>query len=111
MNTIDIEMSLMVNLKDFLAEHGFISIIVAYALGGRISILSESFFNDLIIPILDVDWNGDGKSDKLQLSRLTYDIGPIKLKYGRFLLSLLNIIISIYVIFSIANIMQQYIKK
>lgn len=104
-------MAFIVNIKDFLAEHGFISIIVAYALGGRISILSDSFFNDLIIPILDVDWNGDGKSDKLQLSALTCDIGPIKLKYGRFMLSLLNIIISVYVIFFIANLFQQYMKK
>lgn len=97
-------------IKGFLMEHGFISIIVAYAIGSRISILTQSFFDDLVIPILDVDWNNDGESDRVQLSKLTLSIGPIKLRYGRFMICLLNIIISIYVIFFIAIMVKRYYK-
>lgn len=94
-----------------MSQHGIIGIIVAYAIGGRIAILSECFFNDMIIPILDVDWNGDGVSDKKQLSNLTFNLGPIKLRYGRFILCLLNIIISVYLIFGIVYLLKRYVIK
>lgn len=99
------------SLGIFLSNHGIIGIIVAYAIGGRIAVLTECFFNDMVIPILDVDWNRDGVSDKKQLSNLTCNIGPIKLRYGRFILCLLNIIISIYVIFGITYLLQRFVIK
>ena len=101
----------MKTITSFLSRHDIMSLVVAYAIGSRISELTHSFFNDIIIPILNVDWNQDGESDRKQLSELTLNIGPIKIRYGNFILNLLNIVIGILVIFFIGYFVNTYFVK
>ena len=99
----------MKDFRFFLKSTDVFSIIVGWSVGMRIKDLSSSIFDNIVDPLLDYDWNRDGTSDKKQLSELYFNIGDIKITYGKVILDLIKTIIIIYIIFYIARIIKSFI--
>lgn len=90
-------MSLMSEFKDFLMEYKVIGLAVAFIMGVASTNLIQSLVNNVIMPIITPFVPGGG------WETATFALGPIVLKWGAFLASLINFIIIAFAVFMIAK--------
>ncbi len=85
--------NLLEQFLDFLKEYKVIGLGLAVVIGGAVQSLSNSFAEDIIMPIVEVFIPG-GNWRTMVLS-----IGPVNLAIGSFLSSLIDFIIIALVVF------------
>lgn len=73
--------------------------IAATVLGRSVSMVAISFVNDFIEPIINKDYNGDGKRDINQLKYLEIVIFNSKFKVGHFIVTLITVSISVTILY------------
>jgi len=83
-------------INDFLAflkNNQILSTIIATVMSTYITQLATSFADDIVMPIIYRDGNGDGKADIGSLENTVMDVSGIKIKVGKFLIVLLKVTI------------------
>lgn len=105
-NEYDITFNFVRFIK-FLKEHNIIATAIAAILSDRINEVTNAFVNNMIIPIINRDADGDGIKDiqKLEDKIITYK--GIRLEVGRFFLSIIKFVIVTYIIFILAKIVKK----
>ena len=94
-------MSLFSEFKQFLSSNNIGTTIVATVISSYITELGISFSDNIILPIIDQDLDGDGKPDIGKLKNLSFKIGNCKLKIGQFLITSIKVSLMFIIIFLI----------
>ena len=94
----------------FLKENNIISTAIAAVLSDRINEMTNSFINNLIMPILNRDGDNDGEKDIQKLEDKIIYVKGIKFEIGRFVLAVIKFILITYVIFILTRIIKKFIK-
>lgn len=82
--------------------------IVATIISGSVKNLFESLSSNIIMPFLYIDLNNDGIHDRENLKKYTIAIGNKNIKVGKFLLSCIEFIILLVIIWLINKIFKSY---
>lgn len=101
-------MQIISEFNEFLREYKVIGLAVAFIMAATATALVQSLVNNIIMPIIGVmvpsgSWE-----------TATLDIGPVMIKWGAFLSSLINFVIIAFVVFMMAKIVlkeQKVTKK
>ena len=99
--------SLVNDFKDFLSSNDILVTIIATILSSHISSVSDSLMKNIIMPLVNIDLNGDGKPDRDNLEDITFHFCGVELKIGKFLLTLLEFLIILMIIFAINSVAGQ----
>lgn len=94
-------MSLLSEFEEFLSKNNVGATILATVMSTYITELGVSFSDNLILPIIDQDLDGDGKPDIGKLKNIVFNIGRCKLKVGQFLITFTKVILMFVIIFMI----------
>ena len=94
-------MSLINEFEQFLSANNIGTTILATVISTYITELGISFSDNLILPIIDQDLDGDGKPDIGKLKNIVFNIGRCKLKVGEFLITLTKVSLMFIIIFMI----------
>ena len=76
-----------------------LNMIAATVLGRSVSMVAISFVDDFIEPIINHDYNHDGKKDITQLKDLEVSIFNTTFKVGHFIVTLMTVVISIALLY------------
>ena len=90
-------MGILNEFKEFLNEYKVIGLAVAFIMGAAATTLVQSLVNNIIMPIITPFVPGGA------WETATFAVGPIMLKWGAFLSSLINFLILAFVVFMIAK--------
>lgn len=82
-------------LNETFKNYNIKDMIIGSIIGKSLGMLSISFVNDLILPILNQDFNRDGKKDFTQLEDLEINVGKYNFKIGKFIVTWIKVIVSI----------------
>jgi len=91
----------------FLSENNVIVTVIATIISSRVSELSECIIDDLFLPILNRDADGDGKADIDDLMKYEYKISGIKFKIGKFIIVLIKFLLILYLTYLISKIIKK----
>lgn len=87
----------------FLEDNHIIATIIATIISTYVTNLSQSFTNDLLLPILNRDGDGDGKSDISKYEDYTLRIFNIDFRIGNFSIELLKFILITYLMYFLSK--------
>tara|TARA_B100001093_G_scaffold517136_1_gene597773 strand:- start:1059 stop:1358 length:300 start_codon:yes stop_codon:yes gene_type:complete len=88
---------------EFLSNNNVSATVIATVLSTHVSELTTSFADNIILPIVNVDTDGDGKADIQNLASFKLKVGGFTINFGKFLITLIRVFIIFLVLF--------YIKK
>ena len=94
-------MSLINEFSNFLKNNNLGTTIVATIISSYITELGISFSDNIILPIIDQDLDGDGKPDIGKLKNLVMNVGKCKLKLGEFFITFTKVLLMFIIIFII----------
>jgi len=87
----------------FLNNNNVATIIIASIIAERISELSRALIEYIVMPIINIDINGDNKKDIGAVEGLYISLFGIKLEIGKFIIVLLKFAIITYITFLLAR--------
>ncbi len=83
----------------FLKNNNILSTIIATVMSTYITQLTTSFADDIVMPIIYRDGDGDGKADIKSLENTVMKVNGINIKIGKFLVVLLKVTIIFVTLF------------
>lgn len=93
----------------FLKDNNILVTVVATIISSCVTELSESMVNDLILPIINRDSDGDGEADIKDLATYEYKVKGIKFKVGKFLMIAIKFMIILFATYQISKILKNKI--
>jgi large-conductance mechanosensitive channel len=91
-------MDIISNVKEYFNESNLLVAIMVTVISNYTTELSVSFLNDLVLPILDRDGDGDNDPDINKLRNYTFNMNGIVFKVGAFGVSLIRFIMILIII-------------
>ena len=92
-------MSILNDFSLFLENNNILSTIIATVMSTYITQLTTSLADDILLPIIYRDGDGDGKADIDKLEKYKLKLYGITFKIGNFLTVLIKVIVIFTVIF------------
>lgn len=83
----------------FLKENDILAAIIATVISTYVSRITESFINDIIMPIINRDGNDDKKPDINKLKNYKFNCFGFNLKVGNFLVNLIKFLSVLFLVF------------
>lgn len=96
-----------VHFMKFLSNNNVLATAIAAVLSERISDVTNSVVDNILMAIINRDGDGDGKSDIDELQNRTVVISGMKFGVGKVLISLIKFIIITYMIFMLTRAMDK----
>lgn len=87
----------------FLKDNNILAVAIAAVLSERINDVTESFVNNLLMPIINRDGDGDGERDIKKLENKSIKFKGIDMKIGKFIISMIKFIFVTYIIFLVSS--------
>ena len=91
------------NFVKFLEDNHIFATVIATVISTYITALSRSLSEDLLLPIIYRDGDGDGEEDIKKYQNFVIEIFKIKFRIGNFLIELFKFIIMTFLIYLITN--------
>ena len=91
---------------DFLNNNNLAATIIATVLSTHISELTTSFADDIILPIINMDTDGDGKADIQNLKNIKLKFKGLSINIGKFCITFIRV----FVIFLALFLIKKYCK-
>ena len=88
----------------FLVENHIFSTSIATIFSRVVTDLCYSFIENLLLPIINIDVNHDGKADIDDFKNKEIDIYGINLKVGPFLVELIKFMIILFILFLMSRL-------
>lgn len=88
----------------FLVENHIISTSIATIFSRVITDLCYSFIDNILLPIINIDVDHDGKADINDLKHKKVDIYGIKLKIGPFSIELIKFLVILFILFLLSKL-------
>ena len=95
----------------FLSDNNVFTIVIASILSEKLSEFITSVIDNLVLPVINRDADGDGKSDIKIVEDYELVISGMKLKPGKVLMSLIRCIIITYLMFIIIKVSEKNKSK
>jgi len=92
----------------FLQDNNVVSVIIAAILSDRINEMTNTFFDDIILPIINRDSDGDNISDIKKFEDYSVSVLGAKLNVGKVILAIFKFLIVAYILFISYNITNKY---
>jgi large-conductance mechanosensitive channel len=90
---------------NFLKDNQIIATIIATIISTYITNLSMSFTNDILLPIINRDADGDGKKDIDKYENYIIQIYNIDFRIGSFIIEIFKFIIMTYLMFVLSKLL------
>lgn len=90
----------------FLNDNNVISVIIAAILSDRINEMTNNFFDGIILPLINIDYDNDGEKDISKFEDYTIKVFNTDLYVGKLLLAIVKffiIAILLYLLFIITK--------
>ena len=91
-----------IQFKDFLVKNKAFATAASIVIATQINDFAISFTDNLIVPIINRDYNKDGVADIKQFENTELHVFGIKLKIGKFVIDIIKFIMVIYLVFVIS---------
>ena len=91
------------NFLKFLEDNHIFATVIATVISTYITALSRSLSDDILLPIIYRDGDGDGEEDIKKYQNYVIEIFKIKFRVGNFLIELFKFIIMTFLIYLITN--------
>lgn len=88
----------------FLQNNNIITVVIAAILSDRINEVTNVFFDDIILPIINKDWDGDGESDVKKFEDYRITIFNAKLSIGKLIITIFKFFVVALLLFIGYNI-------
>ena len=88
----------------FLKENQIVATVIATIISTYIINLSMSFTNDILLPIINRDADGDGKKDIDKYENYIIKIYNINFRIGSFAIEIVKFLIIIYLMFILSKL-------
>jgi len=98
------------NFRKYIIEKGVVDTAIGFTMGKNIGYITESLFNNLILPFFNKDSDGDGINDFKKFEDYTKKIYGIEFKIGKFIIDSAKFIIMIYCLFIVSRITRDIIN-
>ncbi len=95
-----------VHFIKFLRDNNILGVAIAAILSDRIGRVTDSFVNDLIMPILSRDGDGDGEEDIKKLEDKSIMCFGANFRIGKFMTSVIKFVLVTYIIFILAKVVK-----
>lgn len=89
----------------YLTDGGIVTAAIAAILSDKCNIFIGSVIDNVIVPILHCDIDGDGVADIKNLEKKDLEIYGVKIKIGKVIIDFVKFVIVTYLIFIIAKIL------
>ena len=100
----------LVDFRKFLIDNKVIATAISFAAGTYMETVTSSFFDNIILPIINRDADNDGEKDIQKFEDITININGIKMKIGRFLIDIFKFFLILYVLFLISRLTRDVIN-
>lgn len=96
-----------IHFMQFLSNNNVLATAIAAVLSERITDVTNSFVDHIIMAVVNRDADNDGKADVKSLENKEIVIFKIHFKYGKVLMALIKFIIITYIIFVISKLIKK----
>lgn len=83
----------------FLKENDILAAIIATVISTYVSRITESFINDIVMPIINRDGDNDNKPDIYKLKNYKINCFGFEIKLGNFLVNLIKFLLVLFLVF------------
>lgn len=97
------------NIMKFLVDNKILITIIGTVLSTEVANLSKSLVDNIIMPLINIDLNRDGKPDRQNLDEWEIEIKGTKIKIGSFLLTLIEFGFIVLIIFLVNKYSRKYL--
>tara|TARA_B100000427_G_C15011992_1_gene378674 strand:+ start:32 stop:394 length:363 start_codon:yes stop_codon:yes gene_type:complete len=98
------------NFRQYVIENGVVDTAIGYTMGKHIGIVTESLFNNIVLPFFNKDSDGDGVGDFKTFEDYKKKFFGIEFKIGKFILDLFKFLLMIYCLFIVARLTRDIIN-
>lgn len=98
------------NFRKYIIEKGVIDTAIGFTMGKHIGNITESLFDNLVLPFFNKDSDGDGVGDFKTFEEYKKKIYGIEFKIGKFILDLVKFLLMIYCLFIVARFTRDIIN-
>ena len=88
----------------FLKENDILTAVIAALISSHISDLSNSLIENILLPIISSDSDGDGKPDINKLKKYKLKLGNITLYLGKFFVSFIKFTFILFFIYLLSKL-------
>ena len=89
--------------RKFVVKNGIVAAAISYVIGSQINNLIDSLLKHLIIPLMQPDFDNDGKHDLDDLEKYKLRIGPFNFGLGKVTYDFIKFIIVLYFTFVVSR--------
>ena len=97
-----------IDFINFINQNNIIESIVSTIIGFKTQELVESIIDNLILPIINRDADGDGESDINTLKKIKFKFSGITISIGSFILSLIKYILIIFLVYIFQKVFKNF---
>ena len=91
-----------INFKEFIVKNKAFATAASIVIATQINEFAISLTDNMILPIINRDYNKDGVADIQQFEKTELKIFGINFKIGKFIVDLIKFILVIYLVFAIS---------
>jgi len=89
----------------FLNNNKIIATVIATIISTYIMNISKSFTDDILLPIINRDTDGDGKKDIHKYENYTIKVSNIELRIGNFIIEILKFLLITYIMYFLSQVL------
>lgn len=97
--------------REFLIKNNVFVTVIGILLSGEIKSLANSFIDNIIEPIINIDLDGDGEIDGKKLYEKEIQVSGVKFRTGRMMKAFCHFIIILFIVFMISKTTRDIMKK
>ena len=101
----------LLHFVKFLNNNSIFAFMISALLTERLNDLISCIMNDLIIPIINIDTDGDGQKDIKIIENKKLNFFGIRIKIGKFITCIIKFILVFYLIFFMSKIGNYFYEK
>jgi large-conductance mechanosensitive channel len=96
----------MLNILDQSSKNDLLTAIMVSLISSRINNFSEVFTENIILPLINFDIDGDGTKDGRKLINYQINLNGVKINLGRIIIS----IIQFFIVLKLINFFKNYLS-
>jgi len=97
-------------MREYIVKQGIIDDAIGVAIGKHIGNITESLFNNVVLPLFKIDLNKDGNGDFNLLEDYNFKVFNVQLSIGRFIVDFIKFLVILYLLILIARFVKDLIN-
>jgi len=97
-------------MREYIVKQGIIDDAIGVAIGKHIGNVTESLFNNVVLPLFKIDLNNDGNGDFNLLENYNLKLFNVHLSIGKFIVDFIKFLAIIYLLILIARFVKDLIN-